>query len=82
MRAHTQATGNLLAIVKSGNRQESELSKRVIMPRKSRENSVEEKRCMRNARNKRKRLLRAPIERETREIRRQKERDAYSRAKN
>ena len=36
---------------------------------------------MRNARNKRKRLSRAASEREAKEMRRQKERAAYSRAK-
>ena len=51
------------------------------MPRKSRENSIEEKRRMRNERSKRKWLSRTTMERENREIRTQKERDAYSRAK-
>ena len=54
---------------------ESALSfERVIMPRKSRENSVEEKRRMRNERSQRKLLLRTAKERENRENRKQKER--------
>ena len=51
------------------------------MPRQSRENTIEEKRRMRNQRRKRKRLSRTARERENREMRTQKERDAYSRAK-
>ena len=52
-----------------------------IMPRKSRENTVEEKRRMRNERNRRKRLLRASEKMKAGEIRRQQERAAYTRAK-
>ena len=51
---------------------------RVIMPGKSRENSVEEKRRMRNERSQRKRLLRTAKERENRENRKQKERGEFS----
>lgn len=51
------------------------------MPRFSRENTIEEKRRMRNQRNKRKRQLRAEKQREAEEIRGRKERAAYSRAK-
>ena len=56
------------------------------MPRFSRENTIEEKRRMRNRRNKRKRLSRVEKQREAELIRqkdkiRQKERAAYSRAK-
>ena len=54
---------------------------KAIMPRQSRENTIEEKRRMRNKRNKRKRLSRTAREKENREMRIQKERDAYSRAK-
>ena len=53
----------------------------VIMPRQSRDNTTEEKRRMRNERRKRKQLSRTTRERENREMRIQKERDAYSRAK-
>ena len=52
-----------------------------IMPRHSRENTVEEKRRMRSDRNKRKRLLRAEKQRKSKEIIRQKERAAYTRAR-
>ena len=51
------------------------------MPRKSRENTIEEKRRMRNERNKRKRLLRASEKMKAGEIRRQQERAAHTRAK-
>ena len=51
------------------------------MPRFSRENTIEEKRRMRNRRNKRKRLSRVEKQREAEEIIRQKERATYSRAK-
>ena len=73
------ATGNLVAI--AGSRETARFRKSRIMPRKSRENSIEEKRRMRNERSKRKRLSRTAMEKEKREIRTQKERDAYSRAK-
>ena len=53
----------------------------VSMPRFSRENTIEEKRRMRNRRNKRKRLSRVEKQREAEEIIRQKERAAYSRVK-
>ena len=52
-----------------------------IMPRFTRENTIEEKRKMRNERNKRKRLLRTEEKREAVGILRQKEKAAYSRAK-
>ena len=52
-----------------------------IMPRFTRENTIEEKRRMRNERNKRKRLLRTAKKREAVGILRQKERAAYSPAK-
>ena len=51
------------------------------MPRFTRENTTEEKRRMRNERNKRKRLLRTAKKSEAEGILRQKERAAYSRAK-
>lgn len=51
---------------------------KVIMPRRSRESTIEEKRSMRNQRRKRKRLSRTAKERENGEMRTQKERDAYS----
>ena len=51
------------------------------MPRFSRENTIKEKRRMRNNRNKRKRLLRAEKLREAKEIIRQKEQAVHSRAK-
>ena len=51
------------------------------MPRCSRENSIDDKRRMRNKRNKRKRLSRAAKEREAKEIQQQREIETYSRAK-
>ena len=51
------------------------------MPRKSRENTTEEKQRMRSKRNKRKRLLRVEKQRKATEIIRQKERAAYIRAR-
>ena len=72
-RAHTLPQGIWLR--SRDQLKESELSfERVIMPRKSRENSVEEKRRMRNERSQRKRLLRTAKERENRGNRKQKER--------
>ena len=73
-RAHTLPQGIWLR--SRDQLKESALSfERVIMPRKSRENSVEEKRRMRNERSQRKRLLRTAKElRENRENRKQKER--------
>ena len=77
-RAHTLPQGIWLR--SRDQLKESALSfERVIMPRKSRENSVEEKRRMRNERSQRKRLLTAK-ERENRKIE-NKRRDAYSRTK-
>ena len=52
-----------------------------MMPRFTRENTIEEKRRMRNERNKRKRLLRTAKKREAVGMLKQKERAAYSRAK-
>ena len=51
------------------------------MARTSRENTIEEKRRMRNNRNKRKRILRAEKKRKAADILRQKERAEYSHAK-
>ena len=73
------ATGNLVAI--AGSRETVRFRNSQIMPRKSRENSIEEKRRIRNERRKSKRLSRTAMERENTEIRTQKERDAHSRAK-
>jgi len=53
---------------------------RTIMSRRLRENSIDEKRRIRNERNKRKRLSRI-MEREAKKIEKQKERDTYSRVK-
>lgn len=54
---------------------------KAMMPRQTRENTIEEKRRMRNQRKKRKGLSRTARERENREMQLQKQRDAYSRAK-
>ena len=71
--------GHTLSYRESGNRREKRALEKVIMPRQSRENTIEEKRRMRNQKKKRKRLSRTARERENREMRIQKERDAFSR---
>jgi len=69
-----------LQALKAGIEGKARAFERTIMSRRSRENSIDEKRGMSNERNKRK-LLSRIMEREAKKIRKQKERETYSRAK-
>ena len=77
---HTRKPAIALQALKAGIEGKARAFERTIMSRRSRENSIDEKRRIRNERNKRKRLSRI-MEREAKKIRKQKERDTYSRAK-